>query len=179
MYSSLLHSINCNIYTPNFLYLGDLPIKNNHALSHKVAPPLSALMLVSLAHYVCVRVLRRPALCSVPCCTCLSWRWTNTPRAGGQAAERCEATGVISSNLTASLLLLPLLFSTNIPCAVMSSLGFLLCVNLTSSFFLSQALFGFTGILKPRLSTIKQPCFLFVSNASLSSSVLQCFLLAV
>lgn len=54
MYSSLLRSINCSIYTPNFLYLGDLPIKNNHALSHKVAPPLSALMLVSLAHFVCV-----------------------------------------------------------------------------------------------------------------------------
>lgn len=65
MYSSLLHFINCNVYTPNFLYLGDLPIKNNHALLHKVAPPLSALMLVSLAHYVCAcvcaRVLRRPA----------------------------------------------------------------------------------------------------------------------
>lgn len=54
----------------------------------------------------------------------------------------------------------------------MSSLGFLLCGNLTSSFFLSQGLFGFTGVLKPRLSTIKQLCFLFVSDTSLSSPLL-------
>lgn len=56
-----------------------------------------------------------------------------TPRAGGQAAERCEATGVDILLSDHSLLLLPLLFSTTIP-LLRSFSRFLLCFTLTSPY---------------------------------------------
>lgn len=82
---------------------------------------------------VCVCVWRGGwPLCSVPCCTCLSGRWTNTPRAGSQAAEHCEVTGVAILPSDRSLLLLPLLFSTNIPSAARSCSQFLLYFSFAS-----------------------------------------------